>query len=222
LPRETITESIAEVAYHEAGHAVIAALLESSIVRVTIQRTAGEGQWDGATERLPKQVEFEGQEGGRLFVDPSGPLNEIAVAWAGCLAQARFVALRGAEPTSFSREQDWQSLFAWMNDRSPETQEPYPLRFTDNKAGALQVEIRPRWFGGKDRSVFLASFNTLNQHPLIRPQLMRLLRETLVETMDGLETGWDTVARVADALIGKCDGTAASLSSKEFQELLQS
>ncbi len=215
-------QDIHEVAFHEAGHAIIASQLGFRILRVSITKNDFMGRWDGATERPPGQYLIDGVENGRRYLDITGPLNEITITIAGFLAQARYVASTCSNSAQFSQDQDWSLLFNWMYDRHPEKQRPYPLRFTDAETFfQVIVDVQPRWFGGMDRSIYIREYGVIAGTPL-GTNMNDYLTETIQYIMNEYNRAcvWAKVACVANTLVDRCDGTSASLEAADFAEAL--
>lgn len=211
---------ISEVAFHEAGHAVMASIRGFNLVRVSIRWNTQEQRWDGATERPPSQYTLMGSENGQMYCDISGPLNEIAIACAGFLAQARHVA---GDEAQFGIDHDWDSLLLWMADRHPETQSVFPLSLATRSAETPRlVHVQPRWFGGIDRTVYLHQ-RDLIEGPPFGNTTNNHVKDAILEVMTQFDQDpvWTKVSTVANALISCCDGVSATLDDSQCAEALK-
>jgi hypothetical protein len=211
---------VSEVAFHEAGHAIVAADQGFRLLRVSIARNESENRWDGQTERPNGTYQVWGTENGKMFFDPDGPLKEIAIACAGFLAQAKHHACVAANNVRFSDQIDFNSLLEWMKHPDPQSQNSFELPFIAIESGnPVQVPVQPRWFGGMDRGAFLGKLKQLQ--PLgkgLENCVIGQLRY-VIGALDQ-DVSWRTVTGIANTLIERCD-TKASLTEEEVAELIK-
>lgn len=210
---------VSEVAYHEAGHAFVAADQGFRIIRVSIERNESENRWDGQTERPKGAYKVWGNENGKKFFDPDGPLKEIAIACAGFLAQAKHHACIAVKNVRFSDQIDFNSLLAWMKHPDPQSQDSFELSFIATASGdSVQVSVQPRWFGGIDRGDFLGKLKQLQ--PLgngLDKSVIEQLR-SVITALDE-DKNWRTVSGIADSLIARYN-TNGLLTEEEVTGLL--
>lgn len=211
---------VSEVAYHEAGHAVIAMESGFAVRHVSIEKNEIENRWDGKTERPPGNYKVWGSENGRMYFDPTGPITEITIACAGFLAQAKHHALRCCTTVSYSPTNDLPKLLSWMKEDKPQEQAPFELLFTSSGGGGNSpISVYPRWFGGIDRGVLLRQIRELQ--PLgtqLDSELIEIIRNVM-KKFDDLNT-WGKVTQLAEALIARCD-TRAELTETEVKQALE-
>jgi hypothetical protein len=215
-----MSTEVSEVAYHEAGHAFVAADQGFRIIRVSIERNEIENRWDGQTERPRGACKVWGTENGKTFFDPDGPLKEIAVACAGFLAQAKHHACIGFKNVRFSDKIDFNSLLAWMKHPDPKSQYSFELSFIAIESGDfVEVSVQPRWFGGIDRGNFLEKLKQLQ--PLgngLDNSVIEQLRSVI--TAFDHDKSWRTVSGIADSLIARYN-TTGLLTEEEVIGLLK-
>jgi hypothetical protein len=154
-----------EVAYHEAGHTIIAILSGFEVQEVSIGRNESEGRWNGQTKRpegsyrLTTKFDMVNKSMTHEF---GGLKKELSIDCAGFLSQAKHHASLVCGTAHISLNNDIGQLLTWMKDEKPESQTNLEVRFTSDNIGEdFFVSVHPRWFGGLDRGVFLRGVREL-------------------------------------------------------------
>jgi hypothetical protein len=207
---------IAEVAYHEAGHAVIAMELGFAVRQVRIEKNDLDNRWDGKMERdtgkcrLSQWYDLKANTSRFEF---EGIKKDLAVVCAGFLAQAKHHALQQYSATRFSTTCNNGTLLNWMKGDNPELVSVDVWFKSVDGNEDFSVKADPRWFGGKDRGTFRQRMQQLA--PLgdeLDNELGDIVR-SVIEFLDS-EQIWNKVTRIAEALIANCSTSAVLLEDE--------
>ena len=221
-------QELKEVAYHEAGHAVLMRHFGFPVIEVEVHWNDEDGRWDGKTFRdttleNEKSSSEESEEKTGFCIDLSLQINESIIAIAGCLSQTKYLARLKFADAVFAIDQEWHQLFAWMMDKSPEMQQPFQFSFRTSNDPVL-INAHPRSFGGRDRTEFLKVTHQIEIIPLVSlDRFNKLLQENLVEAMKMLDEPqtWDGIIALSEALLEGCSENDRRCSiTTRIEELL--
>ncbi len=209
------TDSMEEAAFHEAGHAVVGALLGCRISEVSILNT--NGLWEGQCHFQGPQ--FSTNESLKYALDLVSGVEtdrgrtQSQMAIAGILAQAKRLAEKKGEcnSVSFVYEGPLNDFIGIITSDNPLALNA-ELHFAKaNSATTTPVTVRGCWFSRTDRGDVKC-----------RPES---LTELIIATMKLLDTqaNWNRVIAVAKELLSPCNRNVDAkfvLNSDQLSSLL--
>lgn len=182
---QQLTQFDESVAFHEAGHAVVAIKTNRGLDAVMLIWNESHQNWEGSTvsPRIELPANFNASDGRICPGDPNSfrIADQYTIAFAGCAAQALYRARCKVPDTTIDRSKVGD-LFAWMLAAATRP-ESFSCSFVDT-----QVELERRCFSGNDHRI--ATQN--NMFVDVGDRLHRAFTH--------LEDNWDMVVAIANAL----------------------
>ena len=214
-----------DVAYHEAGHVVIAHKLHLRILYVKVVWDSGRNRWAGCTKAPPRvdNSELSNSElEAHLAVIAASKAKESV---AGMLAQAKFMAGRqiGKDLATFNvAMEDFGDLGSLLRIKEKSRKMPGTIRLEFVGSGKT---VYPLVFEANDCLISVKDIENFNQFVSGHPMLSRVPpaetdEQLVIETMKLLdrEDCWNSVHILATALIN--DGLGRCLVENDIMPFL--
>jgi hypothetical protein len=211
--------SLEEVAYHEAGHALLMRHYGIQIKSVNIRLDKDDHLWKGQIDRMPKD-DSSAKFGPAEFQVRFG--EEATIAVAGCLAQTRYLATQIGSDAGYDTDQNWVELFEWMKHENPRDLEPFAFSFVASD-GDFRVDAHPRSFGGQDRTIYIREL-LKNLHEIFWNEagFQLALQGKIQEAMSIMNDNekWNRLEKLAAALVDGCKSNSSFTIDNPKDELI--